>query len=220
VWIELYGFVKMVDLKNGKINWIDKLVKFDNSGKLWPARELRIKDTIKLYSDTLFKNWIGIAWPIPDTEWISIDTVSPIEFKRNGPFNFLKFNLYGVTDSSSIIEFQPWLNRIQNLYKKNALFGVAIDTIKKIMINEGQNHEIENDGGISYYRITDESTPNSINEAILFLKENKVIAIWAIRKLGDDYIQIKDGFLFTKPDVKTNLQELKKKTIKTLEYSE
>jgi hypothetical protein len=38
VWIELYGFVKMEDLKKGKIDWISKFVKTDNSGKLWPAR--------------------------------------------------------------------------------------------------------------------------------------------------------------------------------------
>jgi hypothetical protein len=91
---------------------------------------------------------------------------------------------------------------------------------QKIMINEGQSHEIESDGGTSYYRITDESTPNPINEAILFLKENKVITIWTIRKLGNDYIQIKDGFLFSKPDEIVNIQDLKKKLIQILEYSE
>jgi hypothetical protein len=220
VWIELYGFVKMEDFKNKNIEWIDKLVKYDNSGKLWPSRELRIKDTIKLYSDTLFKNWIGKAWPVPDTEWITIDTANPIEYKKIGPFNFLTFHLYGVTDSSAIIEFQPWLNRLQSLHKKSGLFGASIDSIKSIMKKEGQTREIETDKGISYYRITDESTPNSINEAILFVTDRKVCAIWTTRKFGKDFIQLKDGYFYYDQNVKSKAQQFKKTIIKILEYTE
>jgi len=214
-FVEVRGYTKYEYLKTGKLKWMSENRKIGNSDKLWPTRTIRILDTVLLFKDSLFKKPIGKAWPIRDTSWISFDEMSN---SKNITCDFLSFWLYGVTDSSSILEFQPWINRIGTLYKNGILFNMSFDSIDAIMRSvDNDCIPIDIDASlISYAQTSDEGNPESnINILYIFYKKS-LQGVWISNKIGENGTMIDNGYFYYSKILNPHLKQIKKVILQQL----
>jgi hypothetical protein len=217
-FIDFYCFVRKSHLTDGKL--MKRTIDFNyGGGVIRPTNGIFMTDTIYLYSDSLFQNVIGYAWPATDSVWINFQEPNP-HTHDNSRLNYLECSLHGGVDSSSILEFDPWRNIVNSIIDSGELFSTSFRTLNKKM-SAIHNYCTNISGrGIEYSETYDEDTPVPQIVFLYLFHDGILKAIWADYKLnlkGGHSFQ--NGYVYCDDSVLSSLSKIEMKFKQMLDYT-
>ena len=212
VLIDFDCYVGKSNLANGKL--VTKTVNVNyGQNVILPRDEIFMIDTVYLYSDTSLMNITGYAYPASDSGWINFDDI-----KKSS--TYLRCELFGGVDSSSILEFDPWNGIIDSIEKHDELFKMTFVDLNTRM-SSIQNYCTDIKGkGIEYSETYDEDNPTPGVALLYVFRDGVLKALWTEQRLAQKNRERLDrGYFYFDESMRSRLKVIRKKVVEMLDYT-